>query len=642
MPVLLNRLTELVLRLPRFIKRSIVLLIDIGASVASVVLAFYLRLGEWILPYPVQAEYSIALVIAVTVVLAIPIFIFLGLYREIFRYSGWSALLTLSKAMALYGVIFFLIFGVIGVPGVPRTIGLIQPILLLMLVGVSRAIASFWLSNSYRKQLKFSSIPKVLIYGAGSAGRELAAALTHSFEMQVVGFMDDDVRLHGSVLSGKRIFNPVKLKELVISHEISSVLLAIPSASRFRRNQIIAIVREAKLSVQTLPSMSDLAHGKVTTEDLKPLDIDDLLSRDPVLPNSNLMSTNSSKKTVMVTGAGGSIGGELCRQIIDYNPDVLILVEQNEFGLYHIHQELITKINNLANINSKLVPVIASVTNPDRMRLLIQKWKPHVIYHAAAYKHVPLVEANSIEGVKNNAIGTLITAQIASEFEVPIFILISTDKAVRPTNVMGASKRLAEMILQALAQITPTTQFAMVRFGNVLDSSGSVVPKFRQQIKDGGPVTVTDFRMTRYFMTIPEAAQLVIQAGALAKGGDVFLLDMGEPIKIVDLAYKMIELSGLDVKSESNPEGDIEIQEIGLRPGEKLYEELLIDGDPEKTLHPRIFKSHEEYLRWDELQVYLDLIQTSIKNDDQIALLATLKELVDGYISSSDLSIEAR
>lgn len=634
--MILNRLTDPVLGLPRFLKRSIVLLVDVVLSVASVAFAFYLRLGEWVPIFHGRAEHSIWLVIEVAIVLAIPIFTFAGLYREIFRYSGWFALMTLTRAMVLYGVIFFLVFGLVGVDGVPRTIGLIQPILLLMLVGLSRAFASFWLGNSYRKQLKIASVPRVLIYGAGSAGRQLAAALSHSFEMQVVGFIDDDERLQGSVLSGKHIYDPGRLKELVASHEVSGVLLAIPSANRFRRNQIIALVRDAKVSIQTLPSMSDLAHGKVTTEDLRALDIDDLLSRDPVLPNSNLLSKNSLDKSVMVTGAGGSIGSELCRQIIDQTPKVLILVEQNEYALYQIHQELIARMGNLGNTVTRVVPVIASVANPDRMRILLKAWEPFVIYHAAAYKHVPLVEGNPVEGVRNNVIGTLILAEVAIECNVPNFILISTDKAVRPTNVMGASKRLAEMVLQALSGVTKCTQFSMVRFGNVLNSSGSVVPKFRQQIRDGGPVTVTDFRMTRYFMTIPEAAQLVVQAGALAAGGDVFLLDMGDPVRIYDLAKRMIELSGLSLKDNSNIDGDIEIKEIGLRPGEKLYEELLIDGNPEETLHPRVFKSHEEYLPWDQLSAAIERLQDSIKSNDDASVVAILKDLVTGYSPASN------
>ena len=419
--------------------------------------------------------------------------------------------------------------------------------------------------------------------------------------------------------------------DLVSSLNIAGVLLAIPSASRFRRNQIIKLMRDAKVGIQTLPSMSDLASGKISTQDLRSLDIDDLLGRELVLPNSDLLTKNSLSKTVMVTGAGGSIGGELCRQIMEQAPKTLLLVEQSEYALYQIHHEISTRIENHGGLNVQIVPLLASVTNPDRMRIIVSEWQPDVIYHAAAYKHVPLVEANVVEGIRNNTIGTLTVAQIAIELGVPHFILISTDKAVRPTNVMGASKRLAEMILQALAQSSTKTKFSMVRFGNVLNSSGSVVPKFRQQIKDGGPVTVTDLRMTRYFMTIPEAAQLVIQAGALATGGDVFLLDMGEPVKIVDLARRMIELSGLDVKDAQNLEGDIEIEEIGLRPGEKLYEELLIDGNPEKTIHPRVFKSHEDFLPWSELELKVQQISQAIeKNDDQV-LIAILKELVSGY-----------
>ena len=628
--MILSKLTMLVLQLPRPIKRLIVLLVDSAICLLSVYFSFYLRVGEWV-PIFSQSGWKPLLALETSILFSLPLFLAFGLYREIFRYSGWFALLTLLRAMCLYAFIFAVIFTVIGIEGVPRTVGLIQPIVLVMLVGASRAFASYWLSNSYRKQLKLSAVPHVLIYGAGDAGRQLMGALSHSYEMQVVGFLDDDPKLQGSTLGGRRIYSPERLIDLTASLDVSEVLLAIPSASRFRRNQIIKLMRDAKVGIQTLPSMSDLASGKISTQDLRSLDIDDLLGRELVLPDSDLLTKNSFSKTVMVTGAGGSIGGELCRQIMEQAPKTLLLVEQSEYALYQIHHEISTRIENHGGLNVQIVPLLASVTNPDRMRIIVGEWQPDVIYHAAAYKHVPLVEANVVEGIRNNTIGTLTVAQIATELGVPHFILISTDKAVRPTNVMGASKRLAEMILQALAQSASKTKFSMVRFGNVLNSSGSVVPKFRQQIKDGGPVTVTDLRMTRYFMTIPEAAQLVIQAGALATGGDVFLLDMGEPVKIVDLARRMIELSGLDVKDAQNLEGDIEIEEIGLRPGEKLYEELLIDGNPEKTIHPRVFKSHEDFLPWSELELKVQQISQAIEKNDDQARIALLKGLVSGY-----------
>jgi len=628
--MLLSTYTLSVLHLPRAIKQLIVLSVDLALCLASVSLSFYLRLGYWVPLFP-QGEWSTTLVVEASILFAIPLFIFSGLYREIFRYSGGLAFIALMRAMSIYTLLFASIFTIIGIDRVPRTLGIIQPLILLMLVGASRALASFWLRNSYRKHLKLASVPKVLIYGAGNAGRQLMGALAHSYEMQVTGFLDDDPQLHGSILAGKRIYKPDQLADLVASLNISGVLLAIPSAGRFRRNQIIKLIRDAKVGVQTLPSMSDLASGKVSTQDLRFLDIDDLLGRELVLPETDLLSKNSYQKTVMVTGAGGSIGSELCRQIANQSPAVLILVEQNEYALYQIHQELISRAENLTKSEFRIIPLLSSVTNIERMRLILSEWNPHVIYHAAAYKHVPLVEANVIEGVRNNTIGTLTVAQIAIELGIPNFILISTDKAVRPTNVMGASKRLAEMILQALSQTASKTTFSMVRFGNVLNSSGSVVPKFRKQIKDGGPVTVTDFRMTRYFMTIPEAAQLVIQAGALASGGDLFLLDMGEPVRIMELARRMIELSGLDVKDAQNPNGDIEIEEIGLRPGEKLYEELLIDGNPEKTLHPRVFRSHEGFLPWNELEVKILQLTSAIQANDNQALVDLLKELVSGY-----------
>ena len=627
---MLNTVTYQVLHLPRIVKRFIVLFVDALACALSVYLAFYLRLGEWI--NPLDAGYwRILLVVQGSVALCLPLFISFGLYREIFRHSGWFALMALLRAMALYSLIFIAVFTLYGFEGVPRTIGFIQPLLLLMIVGSTRAIAGYWLSRPYRKHLKLAALPRVFIYGAGEAGRQLAAALSHSYEMRVVGFLDDDPLLQGSILGGLRIYSPTHLVDVTASLNVQGVLLAIPSASRVRRNQIIKAVQEAKLSIQTLPSMSDLAQGRVVANDLKSLDVDDLLGRESVLPNADLLAKNSYQKVVLVTGAGGSIGSELCRQIITLEPALMILVDQSEYALYQIHQELENKAAPHDNIQYKLVPVLASVANEGQMRRVISKWKPDIIYHAAAYKHVPLVESNIIEGVRNNVIGTLTLANIAIEFKVPNFVLISTDKAVRPTNVMGASKRLAEMVLQALAQIDSHTQFAMVRFGNVLDSSGSVVPRFRQQIKEGGPVTVTDLRMTRYFMTIPEAAQLVIQAGALATGGDVFLLDMGEPVKIIDLARSMIELSGLEVKDSKNPEGDIEIQEIGLRPGEKLYEELLIDGNPAPTRHPRIFKSHEEFMPWGVLDLKIKQMHLDLLGNDEKAVSCLLQELVAGY-----------
>jgi FlaA1/EpsC-like NDP-sugar epimerase len=628
--MILSKLTNSVLNLPRLVKRLIVLGVDITLCLLSTLVAFYLRVGTWI-PLFGHGEWIPLVAAIASALIAAPIFIFFGLYREVFRHSGWAALLSLIKSMVFYSLLYFLTFTIFGFDGVPRTIGIIQPIVLLMLVGGSRGIASYWLSNAYRRQLRLGATPRVLIYGAGNAGLQLLAALSHSYQMRVIGFLDDDPAKQGQTLLGGRVYNPAKLCDLIATLNISGVLLAIPTANRSRRNQILQLVKDAKISVQTLPSMSDLASGKISTQDLRPLDIDDLLGRELVLPDSDLLTKNSFSKTVMVTGAGGSIGSELCRQIIEQTPKVLLLVDQSEYALYQIHHKITARLESHGQTKIQIIPLLASVTNAELIRLIIGRWQPDVIYHAAAYKHVPLVEANVVEGIRNNALGTLTVGQISLELGVPNFILISTDKAVRPTNVMGASKRLAEMILQALAQTSTNTKLSMVRFGNVLNSSGSVVPKFRQQIKDGGPVTVTDFQMTRYFMTIPEAAQLVIQAGALSTGGDVFLLDMGEPVKIIDLARRMIELSGLDIKDAQNPEGDIEIEEIGLRPGEKLYEELLIDGDPEKTPHPRIFKSHEEFLPWSELEQKVHQISQAIQKNDDQALLGLLQELVSGY-----------
>ncbi len=617
------------LALPRWGKRFVVLAVDTALCVLTVWLAYYLRLGEFV------ALSGNALLAAVTSVgLALPVFIISGLYRAIFRYSGWPALLAVARAIAVYGLMYGSVFTAIGVQDVPRTVGIIQPILLLLFVGASRALARIWLGDQYQSILKHASRPKVLIYGAGRTGRQLAAAMNNSPEMQVAGFLDDDDRLHGHVLNGLPIYNPADLTNLVTTLAIGDVLLAMPSLSRKRRNEILSEIRGAHVSVRTLPSVTDLAQGKVSISDLRELDIDDLLGREPVMPNHILLAMNVRSKVVMVTGAGGSIGSELCRQILAVGPSKLLLIEQSEFALYGIHQELEEKLSGRDIV---LVPLLASVQDSERMREIMSTWHPDTVYHAAAYKHVPLVEHNPAEGIKNNVLGTMRTAQAAAENSVFDFVLISTDKAVRPTNIMGASKRLAEMTLQALAVTSPGTKFSMVRFGNVLGSSGSVVPKFRQQIRDGGPITLTHPEITRYFMTIPEASQLVIQAGAMAKGGDVFVLDMGESVKIIDLARRMIELSGLAVKDEQNSDGDIEIEITGLRPGEKLYEELLIGDNPKPTSHSRIMKAHEEFIPWAELVDRLKSLEMALNVNDVGVIRVMMQQLVVGYSPSDDI-----
>jgi FlaA1/EpsC-like NDP-sugar epimerase len=627
--MLFKNLALPVLSLPRVAKRLVVLLVDASLCFFTVWFAFYLRLGEFVsLSGP---AFSAAIV---SIAIALPVFIISGLYRAIFRYSGWPALMTVNKAAAVYGLIYAALFTAIGFQGVPRTVGLIQPILLVFAVGGSRALARFWLGGIYQSQLKLADLPKVLIYGAGSAGRQLAAAMNNSHEMRVVGFLDDDDRLHGHVLNGQPIFSPADLPSLVVSLKVSDVLLALPSMNRKRRIEILEQIRIAHVSVRTLPSVMELAQGKVTTSDLRDLDIDDLLGRESVAPNHILLGKNITDKVVLVSGAGGSIGSELCRQIMQLAPKELLLIEQSEFALYEIHQELHQKFENS---DIRLVPLLASVRDAERMREIMSTWKPDTVYHAAAYKHVPLVEHNPAEGVKNNVIGTLTIAGAAAEHQVADFVLISTDKAVRPTNIMGASKRLAEMVLQGLAGNASSTKFTMVRFGNVLGSSGSVVPKFRQQIRDGGPITLTHADVTRYFMTIPEAAQLVIQAGAMAKGGDVFVLDMGEPVKIMDLARRIIELSGLTVRDDDNPDGDIEIEVTGLRPGEKLYEELLIGDNPQPTSHPRIMKAREDCLPWSELEQKLQALQMALDVNDVGVVRAMLQQLVSGYQPSGEI-----
>jgi len=617
------------------VKRLVALSVDASVCVLTVWLAFYLRLGEFVtlVGPPMWA-------VLAALAFALPLFIVFGLYRAIFRFSGWPALMTVAQAIAVYGLLYAAIFTAVGIDGVPRTVGLIQPLLLLLVVGGSRALARYWLGGMYQNQLRVGETAKVLIYGAGNAGRQLSAAIGNTSSMRVVGFLDDDPRLQGRVLNGLPIYRPNDLVSLVSSLNIRDVLLALPTISRKRRNEILNQMLQTRVSVRTLPSVAELVEGKVSTLDLRELDIEDLLGRDPVEPDQALLSKNLKNKVVLVTGAGGSIGSELCRQIAQASPDALLLVEQSEFALYAIHQELLT-LTALQPL--KLVPLLGSVRDEQRIDTIFNAWRPETIFHAAAYKHVPLVEHNPVEGIKNNVFGTLVVAQTAAKYGVADFVLISTDKAVRPTNIMGASKRLAEMVLQAIDHepinggIPTRTRFSMVRFGNVLGSSGSVVPKFRRQIRDGGPITLTHKEIERYFMTIPEAAQLVIQAGAMAEGGDVFVLDMGQPVKIMDLARRMVELSGLVVRDEQEPDGDIAIEIIGLRPGEKLYEELLIGDNPIATKHERIMKAREGVMPWSVLEQHLAVLQTALARQDNEKIRAVLTELVTGYTASKDI-----
>lgn len=626
---LLNRLAKFALALPRSTKRGLVLMVDIGLCVLTVWLAFYLRLGvfvpwSWALFWPVLVSVSLAL----------PIFVRLGLYRAIFRYSGLPAMVLVAHAIVLYGLCFAAIFTFYGVEGVPRTVGLIQPALLFILVAESRVAARLWLGGLYRLHLGKASLPQALVYGAGSAGRQLASAMSSSSEIRVVGFLDDDSQLQGQMLNGLPIYSPADLPEILSGLAVTDVLLALPSASRQRRNEILEMLKPHKVAVRSLPGLSDIATGKVRMSDVQELDIYDLLGREPVSPNEALLHMDTCNKTVLVTGAGGSIGSELCRQILKTKPRQLLLVERSEFALYQIYEEL-----QALQSEAEILPLLASVCNEVRMKEIMQTWHPDTVYHAAAYKHVPLVEHNPAEGVRNNVWGTRVCAEAAQRHGVRNFVLISTDKAVRPTNIMGATKRLAEMVLQALAEHSPkgerSTRFSMVRFGNVLGSSGSVVPLFRQQIKNGGPITLTDTEMTRYFMTIPEAAQLVIQAGAMGAGGDVFVLDMGQPVKILDLARRMVALSGLTVQDEANPQGDIAIEVTGLRPGEKLYEELLIGDNPEPTQHTRIMKAHEQFLSLPQLEDKLKTLGTAIGANDVPTIRGLLKEVVMGYDDSN-------
>lgn len=625
------------LDLPRPVKRIIVMVVDGGLAVFTVWLAYYLRVGQF-LPLAESTTGWVPLPACILAVASsIPIFMLFGLYRVIFRYVELSALVAVSKAVLVYAIVFAFVFTVFGVEGVPRTIGIIQPILFFIFVSLSRFVARFWLSGMYVEHFQQNKKPCSLIYGAGEAGRALSAALAHSPVTNVVGFLDDDPKLQGSHVSGLPVYNPSNFDRVIAQRPIREIMLALPRVSRRRRNEILQLLRGQNVIVRTLPSFSDLAQGRVTVNDVRELSIEDVLGRDVVAPEPKLMKRDIKGKTVMVTGAGGSIGSELCRQILRQAPKKLVLFDHSEYALYSILTE-VENANRAANNKVAVTAILGSVTDKQRLQQVFSSMTPDTVFHAAAYKHVPLVEDNMFEGINNNLFGTLFTSQAAIEVGVKKFVLISTDKAVRPTNIMGASKRLAELTLQALSTEQTKTVFAMVRFGNVLGSSGSVVPLFRQQIKDGGPVTLTHIDVTRYFMTISEAAQLVIQAGAMTQetpkpgqAAPVYLLDMGQPVKIYNLARRIIELSGLTIYDPATGDGDIEIKITGLRSGEKLHEELLIGDAVSGSAHPKIKFADEMFLCWPEFNKHLKTLAGSVSSMQTDKTLEIITGLVAGF-----------
>ncbi|WP_367849026.1 polysaccharide biosynthesis protein [Rhodoferax sp. WC2427] len=626
-----------ILQWPRSTKRLVVVSLDVVLGLFAMWLAFTLRLDK--LHWPVGAQWA---VYALGPLLAIPIFVRFGLYRAIFRYTGMAALTATAQAVGIYTLWLFAVLQWMQWMQwevIPRSIGILQPLIFLLLVGTSRSVARFWLAGLDIGARRTDA--RLLIYGAGNAGVQTAAALGSTRTYTILGFVDDDPAKTGRSINGVPVYGPQQIPGIVHRENVTDILLAVPSVSRERRNEILQTLQTLPVHVRTLPGLSDLASGRVTVQDIRELDIEDLLGREPIPPHPELLARNLTGKTVLVTGAGGSIGSELCRQIVVERPLRLVLVDHNEFGLYTIHAELQTLCTQ-RDLAVELVPLLGSVGNYARMLGICTQYRPATVYHAAAYKHVPLVESNPAEGILNNVFGTLNMARAAVSTSVARFVLVSTDKAVRPTNVMGATKRIAELILQALAasplvqwddntSSPNTTVFAMVRFGNVLGSSGSVVPLFRKQLADGGPLTVTHPEVTRYFMTIPEAAQLVLQAGAMAHGGDVFVLEMGKPVKILDLAHRMLALSGLTLRDALSPDGDIEICITGLRPGEKLYEELLIGDNPEATEHPRILRAHEEYLTWVTLSSHLQELNAAARLFDNKRMLVLLQQLVPGF-----------
>lgn len=590
--------------------------------------AFALRLGE--LTPSVSAFWWL---FVVAPLISIPVFVRLGLYHAVVRFMGNQAVMAVLKGVAVSALLLAVVVLFTGVKGVPRSVYIIYGCIAVFTIGGSRYAMRIYFQLLQRS---LGNRERVAIYGSGEAGAQLAAALISGREFDVIAFIDDNVSLRGSYIHNIRVEGPEALAELVEEQELSQVLLAMPSVSHARRRAIVDQLEPLPIHVRTVPGTVELVSGKAQVDQIREVEIEDLLGRDTVPPNRDLLDACIRGKSVMVSGAGGSIGSELCRQIIQLGPRRLVLFELSEYALYRIERELLQLMAS-KDLAVELIPLLGSVQERERVEGVMRAFSVQTVYHAAAYKHVPLVEHNMVEGVRNNVFGTLHAAEAAIAARVETFVLISTDKAVRPTNVMGGSKRLAELVLQGLAETDTSTRFCMVRFGNVLGSSGSVVPLFREQIHRGGPITVTHKDIVRFFMTIREAAELVIQAGSMGRGGDVFLLDMGDPVRIVDMARKMIHLMGYTVRDEENPDGEIAIRYTGLRPGEKLYEELLIGENASGTSHPRIMRGQEVMLGWEELRGRLERLRAICAEGDCAAMRTLFRETVNGYAPSGEI-----
>jgi len=593
----------------RPIKRAISIIADCCLLTLAFWGGYWVRLDELT---PIYAQEQWLLLITVLPITLL-VFIRIGLYRAVLRFVSFRVLWTVGLGV-FFSTVLLVLISFYFKAFLPRSVPINYFAFSLILVGGVRLFFRMVYQNT-----RGVRIP-VVIYGAGPAGRQLHQAINQGAEFFAVGYIEDNIRLVGGFIQGLEVFNASELESLVSQYEVKKIFLALPESDKVERMRILNSLEHLSCEVLSVPSVVDLIDGNVRIDELKEVSVDDLLGREPVAPNIHLMEADIANKVVLVSGAGGSIGSELCRQIIRSQPSALVLFELSEFGLYQIEKELKHMVES-DQLTTKLIPLLGTVQNEHQLYKVFTDHHVQTVYHAAAYKHVPLVEANVIEGVRNNVFGTLSCAQAAILAKVETFVLISTDKAVRPANVMGATKRLAELILQGLSKEQAVTRFAIVRFGNVLGSSGSVVPLFRQQIKQGGPVTVTHEEVVRYFMTIPEAAQLVIQAGAMGRGGDVYVLDMGKPVRIMELAKRMIRLSGLTPKDHETPDGDLEIKIIGLRPGEKLYEELWLGENLRGTEHPRIMSADEVYIEWPLLSKLLTNLRNACDESNDSAVI---------------------